>query len=387
MWFSDSWVDPFTGNGLIDPAAIPNLVDLVGLPSEAKGPLEAVSSELPKIASIQDFYSWLKTDPRAVDFTGSGALFSFNHPNEFGNFEGFALDADLVDRMCAVEMHNLDKDYFFWDTTNGKPFPLNACLNAGWRPGIIGVSDEHGPTLSSLADGSRGRGGVWVTDLSRAAFRDGLADRRMFSTDIQVLRLDVSAESLDPPGPRVRMGSSLVHGNGTIRFGIDLSAGASQVGRPLLVQILTRGADAPTILDTVEVAMQGEEEDPVFIERPVSLHDTDWVVLRFTDPALPPNPEAQGDFAAAGAAVAYAPDLPSSGTHRPDPLPLTDVDADPCSHSAERRGLPAVRRLPDRDARHGRWHRRGAQPARPGWCGRHVPAPPPSACRKTYGLT
>ncbi|MER5458085.1 hypothetical protein ABT008_25260 [Micromonospora sp. NPDC002389] len=63
-----------------------------------------------------------------------------------------------------------------------------ACLNAGWRPGLTGVTDEHGTTWGF--HGGKGRSGLWVTENTRAA--DG---------DWVVLRISDPALPSGTPGP------------------------------------------------------------------------------------------------------------------------------------------------------------------------------------------
>ncbi len=54
----------------------------------------------------------------------------------------------------------------------GRPSPLVACLEQGWRPGLVGVSDEHGRTWGTF-DG-KGRTGLYVGELTRAGVREAL---------------------------------------------------------------------------------------------------------------------------------------------------------------------------------------------------------------------
>jgi hypothetical protein len=41
-------------------------------------------------------------------------------------------------------MFNRTDDYLFDGWSSGQSSQLNACLNAGWRTGLTGVTDEHG---------------------------------------------------------------------------------------------------------------------------------------------------------------------------------------------------------------------------------------------------
>src|SRR4051812_12896318 len=88
------------------------------------------------------------------------ALFGYNHPGrEGGRLDGFAAPprsdgdaarAELRSRMVALEAFNRGDDYLFGPGVDpadarGTGSALVACLDAGWRPGLIGCSDEHGP--------------------------------------------------------------------------------------------------------------------------------------------------------------------------------------------------------------------------------------------------
>jgi hypothetical protein len=59
-----------------------------------------------------------------------------------------------------MEMMNRREDYLFEGYRDGQPSPLVECLNAGWRVGLLGVTDEHG-TDWGHPDG-KGRAGLWV---------------------------------------------------------------------------------------------------------------------------------------------------------------------------------------------------------------------------------
>ena len=49
--------------------------------------------------------------------------------------------------------------------------PLNQCLNAGWRVGLLGVTDEHGPDWGHPE--GKGRAGLWLRELTRAGRAGG----------------------------------------------------------------------------------------------------------------------------------------------------------------------------------------------------------------------
>jgi hypothetical protein len=56
----------------------------------------------------------------------------------------------------------------------------------------------------------------------------------------------------------------------------------------------------------VDVTVPSDEEPVISFRVEIDPDEGDWVVLRVTDPALPPDPRATGDYAAVGSAVAYS---------------------------------------------------------------------------------
>lgn len=299
VWFSEGWTDGVSMQGFgsaRDAEYAAYQVDgatplPAGAIAEALRPLLYTA---PSAATTEEFYEWLVSPPdRAVLGGGAGAVAGFNHPNLYGNFDDFRFDPRVVDRIVSLEMFSFGKDdYLYQGLDEGRINPLTHCLDAGWRVGLLGVSDEHG----SVYGKPKGRGGLWLSDLSRDGVREALLSRRFFAAAEPGIRLDASAEG-------VPMGSTGGFRSGTVRIDLDLDL-PGQEDRPLLVQVLTSGTPMPTVVDTVEtVAGRG---------RPLRLrvnHDVDdgrWLVLRVTDPAQPADPRATGDFASAGRALAYA---------------------------------------------------------------------------------
>lgn len=181
---------------------------------------------------------------------------------------------------------------------DGYPSPLVECLGAGWRPGLIGVSDEHG---TEWGHGGKGRAGIWVAELSRAGVRAALRGRRVFATTVHDLRLDAAATV---PGARpVRMGGALVHDRGVVRFVVDLQGGAELADRSLELQVLRPGAHVPTVVHVEAVSAL-----PATLHFVVNLDaaDGDWVVLRLADPLGPAPPGSPHGHAAANLGLAYA---------------------------------------------------------------------------------
>lgn len=77
-------------------------------------------------------------------------------------------------------MFNRGDDYLFDGWADRRSSPLNACLNAGRRTGITGVSDHHG-TEWGHPEGVD-RAGLWVTENTRAGVLEALRPRRFFAT-------------------------------------------------------------------------------------------------------------------------------------------------------------------------------------------------------------
>jgi len=243
------------------------------------------------VVSMTPLWRWLER--RAPE-----GLIGFNHPGtgrlRFGNFR---YRPALADRMVSLEMFNKTHDYLFKDTQQGRESPLNQCLNAGWRVGILGVSDEHG-TDWGFPEG-KGRAGLYVHELTRAGVLEALAARRFFATRVKGLRLDASLEG-------ARMGGMVAHGGGPARFEVDLDRGEGWQGRPLNVQVLRPGPLMPTLAAAEDVKVPSPEEPVVAFEARLDPAEGAWVVLRVTDPAEPPDPRAKGEWAALGRAIAYS---------------------------------------------------------------------------------
>ena len=296
VWFSELWTDTMV-NLAQSPRGIKELLAILPSPGpELSAQVAPLLDELPESATMTLFYEWLKSAPdRPVLGGGSDALAGFNHPNEYGNFEAFRLEPALVDRMVSCEALNMDRDFLFWGMDKGEVSPINACLNAGWRVGMLGVSDEHfdkwGP--------NRARGGLWVRELTRAGVREAMEQRRMFATFEPGLRLDAAANG-------VQMGQSVPHTSGPVRFQLDLDRGPSWYGRKLRLQILRPGETKPVIAHEEDIRLPAASERVVGVTVPVDIEDGTWALLRITDPAQPADAWAPAEFQSAGRAVAYA---------------------------------------------------------------------------------
>ncbi|MFN2496938.1 MAG: CehA/McbA family metallohydrolase [Pseudonocardiaceae bacterium] len=248
--------------------------------------------------AMAELYAWLtqtgrSNGVRVAAGTGVGGLAGFNHPGrEAGRFAHFSYDAAVAEQMVSMELFNRTDDYLFEGVAAGGVSPLVACLDAGWRPGLLGVTDEHG-TNWGFPQG-RGRAGLWVSEHSRAGVAEAMRARRFFATRVAGLRLDATAGG-------VRMGSRLRHRRGPVAFALDLDRGPSWTGRVLQVQVLRPGRPAPAVADVVEVRC-GEVAR---FTAPLNLDDGTWTVLRIADPETPNGNPGPPGHSANNHALAY----------------------------------------------------------------------------------
>jgi hypothetical protein len=230
------------------------------------------------------FYRWLTREDGLFGLGDGGAdgLAGFNHPGrERGRFNDFRYEPKAHAQLVSLEMFNRFDDYLFEGWADGVSSPLVTCLNAGWRPGLSGVTDEHG-TDWGYPEG-KGRTGMWVTANSRDAVRQAMIERRFFATRVSGLRLDATADGAP-------MGGSIRRSSGDIRFAVDLDRGAEWDGKRLDVQVLRPGDGVPVVADVVEAAAGRVTRFTV----PLSSDDGGWVVLRVSDPTQPngaPGPD------------------------------------------------------------------------------------------------
>ncbi|HEX9824117.1 MAG TPA: hypothetical protein VGB51_06950, partial [Actinomycetota bacterium] len=305
VWLSERWTDPLhtagtsTGEGLAQ-FAHDGGADQLG---DELHQLDALVRQAPTTgAGMALFYQWLASDPARPGLGGGlDGIAGFNHPGrEPGRYSSFRFEPAVVDRLVSLEIFNRSEDYLFEGTDSGYPSPLVDCLNAGWRVGLLGVTDEHGTSWGTPL--GKGRGGLWVTDLSRAGVKQAMLDRRFFATRERGLRLDAAAAG-------VRMGRPLSHASGAVRFEVDLDQGPPSWGRPVAVQVLRPDAVLPQVVANVEAEIpvsEGEHRQPVIsFEVPIDRADGGWVTLRVTDPKGEPDGRANPEWRSYGRALAY----------------------------------------------------------------------------------
>ena len=239
--------------------------------------------------------------------TDPSALFGYNHPGrEPGRLDGFSRSLPDVDRrealtrrMVALEVFNRTYDFLFEGVDDGHRSPIAECLDAGWRPGLIGCSDEHGRTYGLVG---KGRTGLWAPEHSRAGVRATLEGRRTYATREVGLRLDATLDG-------VPMGSDLRTGR-TAQLAVDL-AGGGYDGHAAQLQVLGSsafadrsgggGAGGVHVVATATVTVG--EVSTITVAVP---DDARWLVLRVGDPQRPFGATHPRAHSGLGWALGYA---------------------------------------------------------------------------------
>lgn len=243
--------------------------------------------------TMSELYAWLTRLGRRNSPSAAAGLAGFNHPGrEDGRFAGFRYLEAAAEQMVSLEMFNRTDDYLFQGVAAGGTSPLVACLDAGWRTGLLGVSDEHSAHWG-LQPGT-GRAGLWVSEHSRTGVAEALRARRFFATRTAGLRVDATAG-------RVRMGSVLRHRQGPVEFVLDVEATPSWIGRALQVQVLRPDTPVPAVVERLEVRCGALARFTV----PMSIEDGHWTVLRLADPDAPEATQGPPNYPANNHAIAY----------------------------------------------------------------------------------
>lgn len=209
------------------------------------------------------------------------ALFGYNHPGrEPGSLDDFAPPPahlhHLRPRMVTLEVFNRREDFLFQPRLAGPFSPLVDCLDAGWRPALIGCSDEHG---RQYALEGKGRTGLWVTELSRAGVREALVARRAFATREVGLRLDARLDGV-PAGGRLA-GPGSLRDRHEVEVEVDLAC-PDLDGREVELQLITgRGGDVVLLHATGATCGEVTRYRALLPAVPA------WMVLRVADPAVP----------------------------------------------------------------------------------------------------
>lgn len=226
-------------------------------------------------------------------------------------FGGFRYRPAMAERPVSLEVFNKTDDYLFQGTDRGEASPLCQCLDAGWRVGLLGVTDEHGADWGCPE--GKGRAGLYVRDLSRRGVAEALAARRFFASRVKGLRVDAALTSLSSPRDgaprrRLRMGGAVAHRAGPALVELDLDRGEAWWGKRLNVQVLRPGPGRrlPKLEAAVEVRLPSPDEPLIAFEIGLDPADGDWLVLRISDPSEPADPRAFGGYVELGRAIAYA---------------------------------------------------------------------------------
>ena len=320
VWFSSEFTDPTKTGGLVGPEAVPTFLadQSGGDPITGAGMAALEGSPAPGMAG---FYQWLQTEPQTPGWGGGlDGIGGFNHPGrEPGRFGNFGHLAGVHDRIVSMEIMNRNDDYLFEGVAYGARSPLQQCLDAGWRVGLLGVTDEHGEDAwgRDVSQTGKGRAGLWVREdlpYNRATIKEAMTARRFYATNKSGLRLDLRATSMVTT-QSVRMGQTLPHANGEVVFDLDIdgiNAGAWAGSKPLQLQVLRPSSDAlPEIVQAQDFVVPGPTDPPLRFNVPLDVADGDWVVVRVTDPTEePPGGDRAGaagtDYEGRGRAVAYA---------------------------------------------------------------------------------
>jgi hypothetical protein len=207
------------------------------------------------------------------------ALFGYNHPGrEPGRLSDFAGPPEggrtsLVRRMVTVEAFNRFDDFLLHGSATELESPLVRLLDAGWRPGLIGCSDEHGRSYGVIG---QGRTGLWVHEHSRAGVREALLARRVYATREVGLTVDATIDG-------VRMGGVLPVRDEPRAVSLQVYlTGPAYTGLRTHVQVLVSDGTGRVATAKSADAVVGEVTD---IE--LALPDSPWVMLRIADPERP----------------------------------------------------------------------------------------------------
>jgi hypothetical protein len=303
VWFSERWIDPLTtGGGTLGEGGGTFLCERgVPVSPEFARDYNEIVRQLPTGGlTMAGFYAWLAADPsRPILGGGRDGLASFNHPGrEPGRFSYFEHKPGIASQVVSMEIFNRRDDYVYEGTDCGAQSPLLECLNAGWRVGLSGVTDEHGDNWGHEV--GKGRTGLWVSRPSRAGVRAALGARRSFATRLSGLRVDAAAKSR-------QMGQTLIHSSGPVTFRLDIDRGPGWWGKPLSVQVL-RPADyiMPKIWHTESVVVPSDTQPVITFTVPnIKIADGNWIVLRISDPSEEADSRADANWASHGNAVAY----------------------------------------------------------------------------------
>lgn len=325
VWFTEEMTDPTLTGGQVALEGLPGLLgDAVGA-NPVSDALLPVMRRSPALG-MEGMYQWLQSAPgRPVLGGGLDGIAGFNHPGrEPGRFGQFGHLSGVHDRVVSIEVMNRDDDYLFQGLEYGDTSPIQQALDAGWRLGLLGVTDEHGEDAWGRdVNGTRkGRAGLWIREdlpYDRMALKEAMVARRFFATNKSGLRLDLQATSMTTT-ESVRMGQTLAHEQGTVVVDLDLdgiNGGAWAGSKQLHLQVLRSSTGVlPEVAFEMPFTVPNPSEPPLRFSLYHAVVDHgDWIIVRISDPSatdfggergsLDSVAEAQR-FKPWGRAVAYA---------------------------------------------------------------------------------
>ena len=347
VWFTEEFTDPTLTAGHVAVEGAPGFMADEGGRNPLSDALLPVTRQSPA-PGMEGLYQWLQSEPSTPGVGGGlDGIAGFNHPGrEPGRFGQFGHLSGVHDRIVSIEVMNRNDDYLFTGVEYGDTSPIQQALQAGWRLGLLGVTDEHGEDAwgRDVTDTGKGRAGLWVREdlpYNRAAIKEAMTARRFFATNKSGLRLDLRATSMTTM-ESVRMGQTLAHEQGTVVFHLDIDGigGDRWAGqKPLHLQVLRPGSGVlPEVV--LELPFTTPATGALAFDVPLDVADGDWVVVRVSDPAetdfggeggaMDANEEA-ARFRPWGRAVAYA-----------SPVFL-DPDADASAEAMQRERVAGLR--------------------------------------------
>lgn len=291
VWFSTNWTDTLSTHGYR-----PTDATLATIPPDAIERAGGAALLQPDGAPMYAWHAWLQRPVH--EGGGLDGLLGFNHPDrEPERFDGFAIEPALHERLVSMEIFNRDDDYLLRGVAAGNRSPLVECLGAGWRVGLVGVSDDHSANWGF--NEGYGRTGLWLRELTREGVREALLARQVFATRERGFRLDVSADG-------IRMGGCLTKGPGPIHVAVDVAAGPEWVGRRLSLQALCHGNAVPEVKWAAPIAVPGDADPPLCFEVDGRPEESRWLVIRVSDPSRAETGAHATDFGGYGRAIAYS---------------------------------------------------------------------------------
>jgi len=178
-----------------------------------------VSRDNTNYNSLAKFYAWLKNQPNAVA--------EFNHPFTLQDFDGFAYDAAIDQKITMQEVGNGSPPYSYARLEEAYIY----ALDKGWHVGATNNQDNHAANWGYPPNNLTG---VVANNLTQADVLAAMRDMRTFGTEDRDLTLHFLANNY-------WMGTTIDIGRGeTIQF--HLYANDTEPGDPIsTVQIITNG--------------------------------------------------------------------------------------------------------------------------------------------------